>query len=129
MSQLSKVKYSRHQWKHKATQRGDRDRYRRKQIARISAARDRTTKALKATAERLQQIGAQLRQLSPRVSKTALREADAPEISQDAILTYPKRHVQAAHYLATPCCKPLRRAATACRGRRHRREPTADGGG
>jgi hypothetical protein len=63
MSQLSKVKYSRNQWKHKATQRGDRDRYRRTQIARISAERDRSTKALQASQARLRQLEAQLRQL------------------------------------------------------------------
>jgi len=63
MSQLSKVKYSRNQWKHKATQRGDRDRYRRTQIARISAERDRSTKALQASQARLRQLEAPLRQL------------------------------------------------------------------
>jgi multidrug resistance efflux pump len=63
MSQLSKVTYSRHQWKHKATQRGDRDRYRRQQIARISAERDRSTTALQAAQARLRQLEAPLRQL------------------------------------------------------------------
>ena len=63
MSQLSKVKYSRHQWKHKAKQRADRERYQRKQTARISAERDRTTKALQAAQARLQQLEAQRRQL------------------------------------------------------------------
>ena len=47
MSQLSKVKHSRNQWKHKAKQRGDRDRYQRKQIARITAERIRAIAALK----------------------------------------------------------------------------------
>ena len=55
MSQLSKVKHSREQWKHKATQRGDRDRYQRKQIARITAERNRATTALKAAQARLRQ--------------------------------------------------------------------------
>jgi len=63
MSQFSKMKHSRNQWKHKAKQRGDRDRYRRKQIARISAERDRTTKALKETRERLKETRARLHQL------------------------------------------------------------------
>src|SRR5256712_1314514 len=63
MSQLSKVTHSRNQWKHKATQRGDRDRYQRKQIARISAERDRTTKALKETQARLRQLEAQVQGL------------------------------------------------------------------
>src|SRR5712691_11566625 len=60
MSQLSKVTYSRHQWKHKATQRGDRDRYQRKQIARISAERDRVTTALKEAQARLRQLEAHI---------------------------------------------------------------------
>ena len=60
MSQLSKVKHSRQQWKHKATKRGDRERYQRKQHARITAERDRVTTALKAAQARLQQLEAQL---------------------------------------------------------------------
>ncbi len=64
MSQLSKVTHSRNQWKHKAKQRGDRDRYQRKQHARLSAERDRVTTALNAAQARLQQLEAQLRQLA-----------------------------------------------------------------
>src|SRR2546426_7752429 len=56
MSQLSKVKHSRNQWKHKAKQRGDRDRYQRKQIARITAERDRAIAALKEAQARLRQF-------------------------------------------------------------------------
>jgi hypothetical protein len=56
MSPLSKVKHSRNQWKHKAKQRGDRERYQRKQIARISAERDRATNALQEALARLQQL-------------------------------------------------------------------------
>jgi hypothetical protein len=56
MSQLSKVKHSREQWKHKATQRGDRERYQRKQIARLTAEHNRTTQALKAAQARLRQL-------------------------------------------------------------------------
>jgi len=63
MSQLSKVKHSRNQWKHKAQQRGDRDRYQRKQIARISAECDRTTTALQETQARLKEAQARLSQL------------------------------------------------------------------
>jgi hypothetical protein len=63
MSQLSKVKHSRNQWKQKAKQRGDRERYQRKQIARISAERDRTTKALKETQTCLKETQARLHQL------------------------------------------------------------------
>jgi septal ring factor EnvC (AmiA/AmiB activator) len=62
MSQLSKVTYSRHQWKHKATQRADRERYQRTQTARIRAERDRTTQALQAAQARRQQREAPLRQ-------------------------------------------------------------------
>jgi hypothetical protein len=69
MSQLSKVKYSRHQWKHKAKQRADRERYQRKQTARISVERDRTTQALKAAQARLQQLEAQLRQLEAQLHR------------------------------------------------------------
>ena len=63
MSQLSKVKHSRNQWKHKAKQRGDRDRDQRQQLARISAERDRATKALKAALTRLRQLEAQMQRL------------------------------------------------------------------
>ncbi len=73
MSQLSKVKYSRHQWKHKAKQRGDRERYQRKQNARITAERDRTTKALKAAQTRLHQLEAQLRQLEAQLQEQVTR--------------------------------------------------------
>jgi hypothetical protein len=69
MSQLSKVTYSRQQWKHKAKQRADRERYQRKQTARISAERDRTTQALKAAQARLQQLEAHLRQLEAQLQK------------------------------------------------------------
>ena len=63
MSQLSKVKHSRDQWKHKAKQQGDRDRYQRKQIARITAERNQATKALKAAQARLHQFESQLQGL------------------------------------------------------------------
>jgi hypothetical protein len=58
MRRRSKVTYSRHQWKDKAKQRGDRERYQRKQLARISAERDRVTKALKEAQGRLRQLEA-----------------------------------------------------------------------
>ena len=64
MSQFSKMKHSRDQWKHKAKQRGERDRYQRKQNARISAERHRVTKALKETQARLRQLEAQLHGLA-----------------------------------------------------------------
>lgn len=59
MSQLSKVRHSRTQWKHKATQRADENRYWRKQLARVKHERDRTAQALKETQARLHHLEAQ----------------------------------------------------------------------
>lgn len=59
MSPLSKVKRSRNQWKHKAIQRANHDRYRRKQLARVTQERDRATHALKEAQARLRQLEAQ----------------------------------------------------------------------
>jgi hypothetical protein len=73
MSQLSKVKHRRNQWKHTAQQRGDRDRYQRKQHAHISAERDRVTTALKAAQARLQQLEAPLRQLEAPLHRPVAR--------------------------------------------------------
>jgi hypothetical protein len=53
MSQLSKVRQSRTQWKDKATQRADDNRYLRKQLARVKQERQRTAKTLKETQARL----------------------------------------------------------------------------
>ena len=64
MSQFSKMKHSREQWKHKAKQRGERERYQRKQNTRIKAEHDRITKALKETQARLRQLEAQLHGLT-----------------------------------------------------------------
>jgi hypothetical protein len=64
MSQLSKVRQSRHQWQHKATQRADQNRYWRKQLARVKQQRDRTTTALKETQARLRQLEAQSQRLA-----------------------------------------------------------------
>jgi hypothetical protein len=74
MSQLSKVTYSRNQWKHKAKQRGDRERYQRKHIARISAERDRVTTALKEAQARLRQLEAHIqgRVVLPKVDLVCL---------------------------------------------------------
>lgn len=58
MSQLSKLTHSRDQWKHKATQRGERERYQRKQTARIRAERDRAIQDLKETQAHLRQLEA-----------------------------------------------------------------------
>jgi hypothetical protein len=70
MSQLSKVKHSRDQWKHKAQQRGDQDRYQRKQIARLTTERNRATKALTAAQARLRQLE------SPLQERVALPKGD-----------------------------------------------------
>jgi hypothetical protein len=59
MSQLSKVRHSRTQWKHKATQRAKQHRYQRKQLARVTHERDRTAKALKEVQARLRQLESQ----------------------------------------------------------------------
>ena len=59
MSQLSKVRHSRTQWKHKATQRADQNRYQRKQLARVKHEQDRTATALKEAQARLRQLESQ----------------------------------------------------------------------
>jgi hypothetical protein len=59
MSHLSKVRHSREQWKHKATQRADENRYQRKQLARVKHERDHANKALKEAQARLRQLEAQ----------------------------------------------------------------------
>jgi hypothetical protein len=59
MSPLSKVRQSRTQWKHKATQRADENRYWRKQLARVKHERDRTAKALQETQACLRHLEAQ----------------------------------------------------------------------
>jgi len=56
MSQFSKVNHSRHQWKGKAKQRGDTNRYLRKEFARVKAERDQAKQALKETQARLRQL-------------------------------------------------------------------------
>ena len=63
MSQLSKVKHSRHQWKHKATQRGNPNRYQRKQLARITAERDQATTAFQVAQACLRQFESQPQEL------------------------------------------------------------------
>ena len=56
MSQLCKVTHSRNQWKAKAKQRSDHNRYLRKQLARVKAERDQAKQDLKATQSRLRQL-------------------------------------------------------------------------
>jgi hypothetical protein len=53
MSQLSKMKHSRDQWKDKAKQRGQRERYERREKARVKAQRDQLAQALKASEARV----------------------------------------------------------------------------
>jgi hypothetical protein len=59
MSQLSKVRHSRTQWKHKATQRADQNRSQRTQLARVKHEQDRTATALKEAQARLRQLESQ----------------------------------------------------------------------
>jgi hypothetical protein len=63
MSQLSKVKHSRDQWKQKAKERGDQDRYLRKQLARVKAERDQATQALKEVQARLRHSESQVQSM------------------------------------------------------------------
>jgi len=60
MSQLSKVKHSRNQWKAKAKQRSDHHRFLRKQLARLKAERAQAKQALKASQIRLRQLESQV---------------------------------------------------------------------
>lgn len=66
MSQLSKVKHSRHQWKSKAKQRGDDNRYLRKRLARVKAERHQAKQELKATQARLHQVESQAQAMAVR---------------------------------------------------------------
>lgn len=68
MSQVSKLRHNRDQWKRKAKDRGDQSRYQRKQLARIKAERDRATEALKRAQSRLSQLEPE-RQRPPSPSK------------------------------------------------------------
>ena len=56
MSQLSKIKHSRNQWKAKAKLRSDQNRYLRKQLTRLKAERDQAKGALKESQSRLRQL-------------------------------------------------------------------------
>jgi len=66
MSQLSKMRHSRDQWKDKAKQRGKGERYERREKARIKAQRDQLTQALKASETRVRELEAQLGGLATR---------------------------------------------------------------
>jgi hypothetical protein len=64
MSQLSKIRQSRTQWKHKATQRAAHERYLRKELSRVKTERDRATTGLKEAQARLRQLQPQSRGLA-----------------------------------------------------------------
>jgi hypothetical protein len=66
MSQCSKMKHSRTQWKEQAKQRGKGERYERREKARMKAERDRLTHALKASEARVHALEAQLNGLATR---------------------------------------------------------------
>jgi hypothetical protein len=66
MSQYSKMKQSREQWKAKAIKRGQGERDQRKQSARHKAKSEQTTQALKAAQARIDQLEAQLHALATR---------------------------------------------------------------
>ena len=66
MSQLAKVKHSRNQWKAKAKQRSDHNRYLRKQLTRVQAERDQAKQDLKETQTRLRQLASQAQAVAGR---------------------------------------------------------------
>src|SRR2546430_17592702 len=55
MSQQSKLRQSRHQWKQQAKERAEQNRYLRKELERIRKERDRTKQALKEANKQLRQ--------------------------------------------------------------------------
>lgn len=66
MSQFSKMQHSRNQWKDKAKQRGQVERYERREKARIKTERDQLSQALKASEARVRALEAQLGELATR---------------------------------------------------------------
>ena len=66
MSQLSKVTHSRNQWKAKAKQRSDHNRYLRKQLARLKAERTQARQEFKETQTRLRQLESQVQAVAVR---------------------------------------------------------------
>src|SRR5882672_11433826 len=66
MSQFSKMRHSRDQWKEKSKQRGKGERYERREKARMKAERDRLTHALKASEARVHALEAQRNGLATR---------------------------------------------------------------
>jgi len=66
MSQLSKMRHSRDQWKSKALGRGEGQRYQRKENTRLRARYDQIAKTLSAAEARMRQLEAQLQGLATR---------------------------------------------------------------
>ena len=66
MSQLSKVTHSRNQWKAKAKQRSDHNRYLRKQLAHLKAERAQARQEFKETQTRLRQLESQVQAVAVR---------------------------------------------------------------
>jgi hypothetical protein len=66
MSQFSKMRHSRDQWKEKSKQRGKGERYERREKARLKAEREQLTQALKASEARVHALEAQLKGLTTR---------------------------------------------------------------
>src|SRR5467141_2316319 len=66
MSQLVKVKHRRNQWKAKAKQRSDHNRYPRQQLTRVKAERDQAKQDLKETPTRLRQRASQAQAVAVR---------------------------------------------------------------
>jgi len=66
MSQFSKMRHSRDQWKEKSKQRGQGERYQQREKARMKAERDQLTQALKASEARVHELEAQLKGLATR---------------------------------------------------------------
>ena len=67
MRQLSQVKCRRNQWKDKAKQRGEQQRYQRQRIARLRAERDQAKHALKEAQARLRQLESQVQAVAVRL--------------------------------------------------------------
>lgn len=61
MSQQSKLRQSREQWKQKASCRAEKNRYQSKELARVKAERDRFKKELKESRARVHQLESQSR--------------------------------------------------------------------
>ena len=75
MSQLSKMRQSRNQWRAKATTRGQGQRDQRKATARLRARYHQVTETLKATEARVRQLEAQLRGLATRPKEEVIHLA------------------------------------------------------